>query len=344
MNAHESDAHESDAHESDASVERHAHSSHPPSAHEHSHAHMHDHDHGHAHGPPPGDFSAAFAIGIGLNLAFVILEGVYGILAHSMALVADAGHNLSDVLGLGLSWGALWLAKRRPTKRHTYGLRGTTIFASLLNALALLLVTGGITWESVRRLASPQPVAGMTVVVVALAGVLVNASAAALFMKGRKGDLNVRSAFMHLASDAVLALGVAVAGGIMMWTGWLWLDPIVSIVLSVIILASTWSLLKSSMHLALGAVPEGIDPEAVFAYLSGLRGVIEVHDLHIWAMSTTETALTVHLVMEPDACHSRFLAQVGKALHDKFQIGHPTLQVEPPEAPDPCRLAPEEAL
>lgn len=305
----------------------------------------HDHDHGkqsHTHGP--SKHGKAFAIGITLNLAFVIIETVYGILSHSMALVADAGHNLSDVLGLALSWGATLLAQRAPTKRRTYGFRSTTILASLTNAVVLLIVTGGIAWESLRRLADPEPVAGKTVIVVALVGVAVNGFSALLFMAGRKGDLNVRSAFLHLASDAGLALGVAIAGAIMIFTGWRWLDPVVSIALSLVILASTWSLLKSSFNLILNAVPEGIDPEKVSVYLAGLPHVMAVHDLHIWAMSTTENALTAHLVMPAGSCEPRFLGDVCKELHDHFGIEHATLQVEAPEAPDPCRLAPEGTL
>lgn len=305
-------------------------------------AHDHDHKAGHAHGP--SKYGSAFATGISLNLGFVIIETVYGVLSHSMALVADAGHNLSDVLGLALAWGASLLAQRAPTKRRTYGFRNTTILASLTNAVVLLIVTGGIAWESLRRLVSPEPVAGMTIIVVALVGVAINGFSAMLFMSGRKGDLNVRSAFLHLASDAALAFGVAVAGGIMLFTEWRWLDPAVSIVLSVTILVGTWSLLKRSVNLVLNAVPDGIDPEEVRDYLRALTDVQEVHDLHIWAMSTTENALTAHLVMPGDSCHPRFLGDVCKALHDRFGIEHATLQVEQPEAPDPCRQASEETI
>jgi len=283
-------------------------------------------------------------IGIGLNLGFVVVEAVFGVLAHSMALVADAAHNLGDVFGLALAWGAALLAKKRPTKRRTYGLRRSTIVAALANALILLFVTGGIAWESVRRLFAPEPVAGKTVIVVALVGVVINTVSAALFMSGRKHDLNIRSAFMHLAADAGLALGVAVAGGVVLFTGWRWLDPLVSIALSLVILVSTWSLLKDSMNLVLDAVPEGIEPDEVKTYLAQLPGVLEVHDLHIWAMSTTEHALTAHLVMPGDACHATFVSDVVSTLHDRFGLGHSTLQVEPPNAPQPCRLAPEETL
>ncbi len=306
-------------------------------AHEHSHG-------GHAHAHAPNEFRRAFAIGVGLNLSFVAVETVYGILAHSMALVADAGHNLGDVLGLTLSWGAVVLARRKPTGRRTYGFRGTTILASLVNAVTLLFVTGGVAWESVKRLSAPESVAEKTVIVVALLGVVVNGVSALLFMSGGKRDLNVRSAFLHLASDAAISFGVALAGLCILATGWNWLDPVVSIVLSFVILVSTWSLLRRSMDLVLGAVPEGIDPDAVKEYLVKLKGVVEVHDLHIWAMSTTETALTAHLVIPGESCHPAFLGDVAKTLHDRFDIEHSTLQLEPPGAPGPCRMAGADAL
>lgn len=301
----------------------------------------HDHDHSHA---PPKTFQSAFAIGVGLNLAFVIIEVIYGTISHSMALVADASHNLGDVLGLALAWGAGALARRHPSKRRTYGFRGTTIMASLVNALVLMFVTGGIAWESVTRLFEPEKVAGKTVVAVALIGVAVNGSSALLFMSGRKGDLNVRSAFLHLASDAALALGVAVAGAVVLYTGWHWLDPAVSIALSLLIFGSTWSLLRASMNMALAAVPAGIDPDKVKAYLVGLPGVTEVHDLHIWAFSTTENALTAHLVMAEGSGHPGFLREVCEHIHHHFDIEHSTLQIEPEGAPTPCSLAPNEVV
>jgi cobalt-zinc-cadmium efflux system protein len=295
----------------------------------------------HSHAEAPRDFSAAFAIGISLNLIFVVVEVVYGLISHSMALVADAGHNLGDVLGLGLSWGALLLAQRRPTMRRTYGLRATTILASLTNGVVLLVVTGGVLWESIRRMMAPEPVGGLTVIVVALVGVAINGLSALLFMAGRKGDLNIRSAFLHLASDAALALGVAIAGGVMLFTGWNWLDPVVSILLSLAILAGTWSLLRQSVDLLLGSVPEGIDPEAVRAYLLGLPGVEGIHDLHIWAVSTTETALTAHLIARGGALPPGSLDHTCEELNQRFRIARSTIQVESPAA-HPCRLAAEE--
>jgi cobalt-zinc-cadmium efflux system protein len=316
------------------------------SEHSHSHEHgpgrVHGHDHGHVHAP--SDYGRAFALGVTLNLGFVAIEVFYGVTSRSLALVADAGHNFGDVLGLGLSWGAAFLAKVRPSTRRTFGFRRSTIVASVANALILLFVTGGLTWESLRRLASPEPAHGMTMVVVALVGVAINTVSALLFLSGAKKDLNVRSAFLHLASDAILALGVAGAGGLILLTGWLWLDPAVSIVLAMAILAGTWSLMRRSLDLMLDAVPEGIDPRDVKAFLGGLRGVVEVHDLHVWAMSTTETALTAHLVMPDNAREPSFLADACKELHAKFRIDHATLQIDPENAPAPCALAPDEVV
>ena len=288
--------------------------------------------------------SLAFAIGIGLNLAFVVVEVVYGVLSHSVALLADAGHTFGDVLGLGLSWGATVLASLKPSKRRTFGYRRTTIVASAANALVLLFVTGGLTWESIRRLIEPQPAQGRTMIFVAIVGAVINTASALLFMSQGTKDLNVRSAFLHLASDAVLALGVAVTGGLILMTGWLWLDPAVSIVLAITILAGTWSLMTKSLDLMLDAVPEGIDPEEVKAFLGGLPGVIEVHDLHIWALSTTETALTAHVVMPGASLRPTFLSEVCRELRHKFDIDHSTLQIDPVEAPDPCALAPDEVV
>jgi cobalt-zinc-cadmium efflux system protein len=300
-------------------------------------------DHLHHH-HAPASYGRAFAVGIALNLTFVAVEIVYGVVAHSLALVADAGHNFGDVLALGLSWGATVLSRLRPSKRRTFGFRRTTIVASVTNALILLFVTGGLTWESIQRLRAPVPSDGATIIVVALIGAIVNGVSALLFLKGREHDLNRRSAFLHLASDAALALGVAVAGGVILVTGWLWLDPAVSIVLAFAILAGTWSLMSKSMNLMLDAVPEGIDPEQVRSFLGRLAGVVEVHDLHIWAMSTTETAMTAHVVMPESSYRPTFLAEVCKELHAQFGIQHATLQVEPVEAPDPCSLASDEIV
>jgi cobalt-zinc-cadmium efflux system protein len=297
---------------------------------------------GHDHGPR--EYGRAFAIGIALNLAFVVVEVVSGIVAHSVALLADAGHNVGDVVGLAMSWGATALASLKPSSRRTFGFRRTTIVASVTNALILLFMTGARTWESVRRLVSPAPTEGKIMIVVAFVGAVVNAGSALLFMERGHKDLNVRSAFLHLASDAVLAVGVAAAGAIILATGWLWLDPAVSIVLAMTILVGTWSLMRKSMNLMLDAVPEGIDPDQVRTFLEALPGVIEVHDLHIWAMSTTETALTAHLVMPHSSRDPAFLSTVCKNLHDEFDIDHSTLQIDPEEAPSPCALARSDAV
>jgi cobalt-zinc-cadmium efflux system protein len=308
------------------------------------HHEQHDHHHGHAHASVGASVGRAFVLGIALNLGFVVVEVVYGAIAHSVALLADAGHNFGDVLGLGLSWGATALAKIKPSKRRTFGFRRSTIVASVANALILLFVTGGLTWESIRRLLSPARPHGATMIAVALVGAVVNAASALLFMAGSKRDLNVRSAFLHLASDAVLAIGVAVTGAVILATGWLWLDPAVSIVLALAILAGTWSLMKRSMDLMLDAVPQGIDPESVRTYLGALPGVVEVHDLHIWALSTSETALTAHLVMPANSSEPTFLACACRELHERFDIDHSTLQIDPQEAPDPCALASDEIV
>ena len=251
-----------------------------------------------------------------------------------MALLADAGHNFGDVLGLGLAWGATALASLKPSTRRTFGYRRSTIVASVANALVLLFVTGGLTWESIRRLLSPQPAQGHTMIVVALIGAVLNASSALLFMKNSHGDMNIRAAFVHLASDAVLSVGVAITGVLILATGWLWLDPAMSIVLSIAILAGTWSLMRNSMNLMLDAVPEGIDPAKVKAFLGALPGVVEIHDLHIWAMSTSETALMAHVVMPAPSAPPTFLADVCKKLHESYGIEHATLQID--QAPESC--------
>jgi cobalt-zinc-cadmium efflux system protein len=305
------------------------------------HAHGHHHHH---HDLDKTEKGRAFAVGIALNLTFVGVEVGAGLYAHSLALLADAGHNFGDVLGLGLAWGAAALAQRRPSVRRTYGLRRTTIVASVTNALTLLFITGGLAWESIRRMFDPTTVQSKVVIAVALAGTVLNAAAALPFLKGRSKDLNVKTAFTHLVADAALSLGVAVAGAIVLFTGWTWVDPAMSLVLAVSILAGTWSLMRGSLDLMLDAVPEGIDPEAVRQFLAGLPGVVQIHDLHIWAMSTTETALTAHLVMPRATNTPSFLAEACKAIHDQFGIDHSTLQVDAEESPHPCRLSAEEAV
>jgi cobalt-zinc-cadmium efflux system protein len=292
------------------------------------------HEHGHQ---TPASYDRAFAIGIGLNLAYVAVEGVFGLLAGSLALLADAGHNLSDVLGLALAWGAAWLARRRPTARRTYGLRRSSILAALANAMLLLVAVGAIAWEAIQRLQAPEPVATGIVLWVAAAGVLLNSGTALLFMRGRQHDLNVRGAFLHMAADAGVTVGVMAAALLIGWTGWLWLDPAVSLLIAAVILIGTWGLLRDSVDLALDAVPRGIDPGEVAEFLTSQPGVSEIHDLHIWAMSTTETALTVHLVRPAADLDDGLLARLRRELHERFAIAHATIQVE---TGDPCPQAP----
>lgn len=304
--------------------------------------HGHHHHGGHSHSDTPASYGTAFAIGVALNLCFVIAEIIYGRLAHSLALVADAGHNLSDVLGLALAWGAIMLSRRTPTKERTYGFRRSSILAALINAAVLLISVGAIAWEAVRRLSAPSGVEGKTVIYVAALGILVNGVTALMFMRGRKSDLNIRGAFVHMAADALIALGVAVTGVVILNTGWLWLDPVASLVIVALIIYGTWGLLRDSLNLALDAVPEGIDVDSIKDYLSGLPTCVEVHDLHIWGMSTTEAALTAHIVMAQSVCDDALLAQTAKELHEKFGIEHTTLQVEfgDPIYPCRCRLVP----
>jgi cobalt-zinc-cadmium efflux system protein len=285
------------------------------------------------------NYNRAFAIGAGLNLAFVGVEFAFGLWAHSVALLADAGHNLSDVLGLLLAWTAAYASTFGPNERRTYGLRRTSILAALANALVLLFATGGITWEAVQRFAQPAPVAGTTMMVVASVGVVVNGFTALLFFSGRGQDLNLRGAFLHMAADAGISLGVVVSGALIQWQGWTWIDPLTSLVIVAAILLSTWGLLRDSVNLALDAVPRGIDPVRVREYLEGLPGISDVHDLHIWGMSTTETALTVHLVKPDGRIDDVFLADVEHTLHARFGIMHPTIQVEQGDANHSCKLA-----
>ena len=305
------------------------------------------HDHGaggSGHSHAPANYSRAFAIGVALNVGFVVVEAAFGFLSGSLALVADAGHNLSDVLGLLLAWGASILVRRRPTLRRTYGLRRSSILAALLNAVFLLLAIGAIGWEALARFAHPAPVAGGTVIWVALIGIVINGATALLFFSGRKGDLNIRGAFLHMAADAGVSLGVVIAGLAILLTGWPWLDPAVSLAIVAIIFVGTWGLLRDSVNLALDAVPEGIDAAAVGDYLAALPGVAAVHDLHIWAMSTTETALTAHLVIPRAGDGDALLARASAELHDRFGIEHPTLQVERGDPAHPCARAAADAI
>jgi cobalt-zinc-cadmium efflux system protein len=297
---------------------------------------MHNHRHGHSHAPATG--SRSFALGMAFNIAFVAMEVAFGVRAHSLALLADAGHNLGDALGLGLAWGALVLGQQPPTERHTYGWRRASILAALANAILLLVTVGGIAWEALHRLGNPAVVAGGTVVAVAALGVAVNGVTALLFLSGRKEDINVRGAFLHMAADALVSLGVVAAGVAMMRTGWLWLDPVISLVIGAIIVWGTWGLLHESLRLAMDAVPRGVHLRDVEAYLQALPGVTAVHDLHIWAMSTTETALTAHLVKSDAVVDDELLQQINLELHERFRIEHTTIQLEREDAR--CRQAP----
>ena len=290
--------------------------------------HSHNGGNGHSHSHAPTDFGRAFAIGVLLNTGFVVVEAGYGLGSGSMALVADAGHNLSDVLSLLLAWGASALAKRTPSKRFTYGFKSSTILAALVNAALLLMAIGMILIETLRRLDEPQPVAAGTVMVVAGIGIVVNGVTALLFMKGRKGDLNVRGAFLHMAADALVSLGVVGAGALILSTGAGWIDPVTSLVIVAVIGWGTWGLLKDSVMMGLLAVPEGIDEGAVRTYLAGLPSVTAIHDLHIWPMSTTETALTAHLVMPGGHPGDSFLREIAEELEHHHRIGHTTVQVE----------------
>lgn len=282
------------------------------------------HDHSHA----PADFGRAFLIGIVLNGGFIVLEVLFGLLSDSLALLADAGHNLSDVLGLVLAWIANELAKKTATARRTYGWKRATVLAALFNALLLLVGVGAIIWEAVQRFGRPVPVAGGTVIWVAALGIVVNGVTALLFMAGRKSDLNVRGAFLHMAADAGVSAGVMLSGAVILFTGWVWLDPVVSLAVAALILVSTWGLFKDSLNFSLDAVPENVDPDGVRAYFAALPEVADVHHLHIWPLSTTEVALTVHLVKREPVLDDGLLDRIREDLEHTFGIGHPTIQFE----------------
>lgn len=298
--------------------------------------HHHHHDHA------PTSYNNAFALGVVLNVVYILVEVGYGLMAGSLALLADAGHNLSDVLGLLLAWGAAYLNSVQPSSRRTYGWRSTSILAAMLNGLILLVAVGGIVWEAIDRFWAPQPVTGSTVIWVSAVGVLVNGVTAMLFFRGRKDDLNVKGAFLHMAADAAVSLGVVLAGAAILWTGKTWIDPTISLVVAAVVFWSTWGLLKDSTNLALQSVPVGINPDEVAEYLLSLTGVVEVHDLHIWAMSTTETALTAHLVKPSIENEDRILHGASHTLHERFRIDHMTIQFE--RSSDHCHQASPESL
>jgi cobalt-zinc-cadmium efflux system protein len=311
--------------------------------HDHS-GHNHDRAHRAAHVHAPANFGQAFGYGIALNLAYLLVEAGFGIATNSLALISDAAHNLGDVLALGTAWGAAVLAGRRPTARYTYGLRRTSILAALVNAAALLIVTGGIAWEAILRFWAPAPPHAMTIIVVAAAGIIINGGTALLFVSGRKSDLNLRGVFQHMLADALVAFGVVAAGVIIMLTRWHWLDPAASLAVSAIIVAGTWSLLREALSLSLDAVPQGIERENVNLYLTGLPGVLEVHDLHIWGLSTTETALTAHLICRPGVTSESLLPQISAEVRRRFGIGHATIQLETEELARQCELRPDHVV
>lgn len=303
--------------------------------------HHHHHHHNHA---GSGNRTLAFAIGSLLNGGFVVAEVAFGLAANSMALLADAAHNFGDVLGLLLGWGAVWLIRLPPTRRRTYGWGRFSILAALLNAALLLISVGAIGVEAIRRLASPEPVSETTVMLVALAGIAINGATALLFLRDRHHDLNVRAQFVHMAGDAGVSAGVVLAGIAIWFTGWLWLDPLTSLAIALLILVTTWGLLRESLDLAMDAVPTDVAHDEVEAYLASLPGVVEVHDLHIWGLSTTETALTAHLVCAEDRTDDSRLHDLTHALRDRFGIGHATLQIESGADAELCRLRPRHVV
>lgn len=294
--------------------------------HDHDHSHGHHHHHNHHHGPK--NYNFAFGLGIGLNIIFVIVEAVYGYLSHSLALMADAGHNLSDVAGLILAWGAVWLTTKKPSTRYTYGFRKSTILSALLNAIILLVAVGIIIWEAFSRLKNPAPIQSTTVMIVATIGILINGMTAMLFFRDKDHDINLKGAYLHMAADALISLGVVISALIISYTSWQWLDPVVSIVISLVIIYGTWDLFKSSVHLSMDAVPYGIDPDEVKKYLESLEHVTDIHDLHIWPISTTENALSVHITLNGEVLNNQRIEEISKVLKERFKIGHPTIQFE----------------
>jgi cobalt-zinc-cadmium efflux system protein len=295
--------------------------------------HAHDED---GHHPAPKDFGREFLIGISLNLGFILVEVVFGVLSDSLALLADAGHNFADVLGLMMAWVASELAKRMPSPRRTYGWRRATVLAALFNALLLLVGVGAIVWEAINRFSDPPRVEGGTVVWVAALGIVINGATALLFMSGQKEDLNVRGAFLHMAADAAVSAGVMLSGWVILLTNWSWLDPVVSLLVGVVILLGTWELLTDSLNLSLDAVPENVDPAAVRTYLAGLPEVSGIHHLHIWALSTTEVALTAHLVKRTPRLDDALLARIREELFHRYGVGHATIQFECEHCDENC--------
>lgn len=304
----------------------------------------HTHEHGAGHSHAPAVFDKAFAVGIGLNLAFVCVEFFYGYLANSLALMADAGHNLSDVLSLALAWAATWLTRRKPSKFRTYGFGRSSILASLTNAVLLLIAIGAIGWEAILRFMHPVEVESGTVMWVAMVGIVINSVTALFFMRGKEGDINIKGAYLHMVADAAVSLGVVIAAVILGYTGWLWLDPVISLVIVVVIAVSTFGLLKESMNMAMDAVPKSINLEEVEEHLKSLEGVTAIHDLHVWPLSTTSIALTAHVVKPDGVADDKWLLDVAKGLHEEFGIDHPTIQIERGGSDEECQLAPDTVI
>jgi cobalt-zinc-cadmium efflux system protein len=300
----------------------HDHHDHP----HHDHASHGHHSHGHGHHHAPANFNTAFAIGITLNTAFVAVEAFYGWKVNSLALLADAGHNLSDVIGLVLAWGGALAGRWQPDLRHTYGWKRASVLAAFVNAVLLLVAMGSLGWEAAQRLQSPEPAEGVTMMAVAGVGIVINAATALLFLRGGEHDLNLRGAYLHMVADALVSAGVVVAGGLALWLGWVWIDPVVSLLIAAVIVWGTWGLFKQSLHLLFDGVPDSVDLAAVESLLGALPGVARVHDLHVWAMGTTDIALTAHLVMPEGGADDAFLQHASTALQDRFGIAHVTLQ------------------
>lgn len=301
--------------------------------------HKHNHSGGHHHHHVvPNKQGRIFVFVIILNMVFVVIEFSYGYIANSTALAADAGHNISDVLSLLLAWSAIILTRKQPSQRYTYGLRSTSILAALANAMLLLVASGGIAWEAIHRFSQPPAVDSLTVSIVAAVGIFVNGLSAWLFMKGSKKDLNIRGAYLHMAADTAVSLAVVIVGLAIFYTGWYWLDPVISLLIVIVILIGTWGLLRDSLKLALNAVPEGIDVPAIYDYLSRLNGVTDIHDLHIWGLSTTETALTVHLVMPEGHPGDAFMDNIVQTLNEHYSVHHSTLQIEQGTTNHACSL------
>jgi cobalt-zinc-cadmium efflux system protein len=332
-NRHTEDAGVRGDHDHGAHGEAHDHDHGDAATHGHAHAHDqggtgHAHSHGHAHVIGSDGVTTRMGIAIVLNLCFVVIEASFGFLSNSVALIADAGHNLGDVLGLACACAAVFLSRRPPGGRFTYGLGRSSVLAALTNAVLLLLACGAIAWEAVGRIAAPPPVAGATVIAVAAVGIVLNGLSAWLLHAGSHDDLNRRSAFLHMLGDAAVAAGVLISGALILVTGWSWLDPVVSLLIVAVILVSTWGLLRDSLHLSLDGVPAGVNSSAVFSYLADQRGVTDVHDLHIWALSTTTVALTAHLVVPDGTSDESLLGSLTPALKKRFRIDHATLQIE----------------